>query len=73
MKVSKGVFGNQMKTVFSEVLEKEIVTEDGDIIDAIFSNQSISDRIVTNPYVIGTTNTLLEVIAKRAVSLYRSS
>lgn len=66
----KGVFGNQMKTVFSEVIENDYVTEDGEIIDCIFGAQSINDRIVMSPYIIGTTNVLLDVIAKKAIALY---
>lgn len=68
----KGVFCNQMKTVFSEVIEGDYVTEEGVVIDAIFGAQSIDKRIVNSPPLIGTTNTLLEVIAKRAVEAYYS-
>lgn len=67
----KGVFCNQMKTVFSEVLESNYLTESGEVIDAVFSVKSINARIVTSPFMIGTSNTLLKVIAKRAVAAYR--
>lgn len=67
----KGVFANQLKTVFSEVLESDYVTESGELIDAVFSVKSINARIVTSPFTIGTANTLLKVIAKRAVAAYR--
>lgn len=67
----KGVFCNQMKTVFSEVLEHDYVSEEGDVIDAVFSVKSINARIVTSPFMLGTTNTLLKVLAKRAVAAYR--
>jgi biotin carboxyl carrier protein len=69
----KGVFCNQMKTVFSEVLEKDYVTEEGQTIDAVFSVKSINARLVNSPFVIGTTNTLLEVLAKKAVAAYRGA
>jgi hypothetical protein len=67
----KGVFANQMKTVFGRVLENDWKTESGLVIDAVFGAKSIADRIVTSPYVIGTTTTLLDVIGKKAVAIYR--
>ena len=67
----KGVFANQMKTVIGRVMEGENKTESGMPIDAIFSYKSISDRIVLSPEIIGTTTTLLDVIAKLAVSAYK--
>jgi hypothetical protein len=67
----KGVFCNQLKTVFSEVLAGEIRTERGEIIDAVFGQKSIQDRIVLSPALIGTTNTLLDVIGKKAAKLYK--
>jgi hypothetical protein len=67
----KGVFANQMKTVFSEIIEEDMVTEDGQLIDAVFGAESIAARIVNSPYVIGTTNTLLQVLAKQAVAAYK--
>lgn len=70
-KVTKGVFCNQMKTVFSEVLEQDLVTENGEVLDAVFGQKSIDARIVSSPAMIGTTNSLLKVIAKKAVALYR--
>lgn len=68
----KGVFCNQMKTVFGEVLPGDVVTESGLVVDAIFGAKSIADRIVTSPEVIGTTTTLLDVLAKKALKAYRS-
>lgn len=69
----KGVFANQLKTVVSEVLEEDYVSEDGDVIDAVFSVKSINARIVNSPFILGTSMTLLKVIAKRAVSAYRGT
>jgi hypothetical protein len=68
----KGVFGNQMKTVFGKVFGDGVKTESGLPIDAIFSAKSIDDRIVLSPIVIGTTTTLLDVIGKKMAKLYRS-
>lgn len=67
----KGVFANQMKTIFGRVLSGIYRSEVGEEIDAIFGYQSISARIVLSPEVIGTTNVLLEVIGKRAAKLYK--
>jgi hypothetical protein len=61
-----------MKTVFSEVLDDDLITENGEVIDAVFGGTSIAARIVNSPDIIGTTNTLLKVIAKKAVALYKS-
>ncbi len=68
----KGVFANQMKTVFGDVFEREIVSESGVQIDAIFGAKSIADRIVNSPFIIGTTTTLLKVISKKAVAAYKN-
>ena len=66
----KGVFVNQMKTVFGEVMAYTLETENGDKVDAIFGQKSIDDRIVTSPSRIGTTNSLLIHIGKEAAKLY---
>lgn len=68
----KGVFANQMKTVFGRVFENNIRTESGTDIDAVFSASSIDDRIVLSALIIGTTATVLNCIAKKAVEAYRS-
>jgi hypothetical protein len=68
----KGVFGNQLKTVFGEVMERDMVTESGVKIGAVFGAKSVADRIVSSPELIGTTSTLLDVIATAAVRLYKS-
>lgn len=67
----KGSFGNQMKTIFGRVMSGDNKTESGEDIDAVFGFQSISNRIVNSPFGIGTTNTLLKVISKRAAEIYR--
>ena len=66
----KLVFVNQMKSVIGGVFENKITSESGVEIDAIFGAQSISARIVNSPYLIGTTATLLDAIATKAVQLY---
>lgn len=68
----KGVFGNQLKTVFGRVMPEDILSESGQVIKAIFGAKSIGDRIVNSPDIIGTTTMLLGEAAKRAVRAYRS-
>lgn len=67
----KGVFGNQLKTVFGRIFNDDIVTESNVKIDAVFGARSVGDRIVTSPYEIMTSNVILELIGKRAVKAYR--
>jgi len=59
-----------MKSVFGNVYNEPILSESGAEIGAIFGMKSISNRIVLSPLLIGTTNTLLDVIGKAAVSMY---
>ena len=66
----KGVFANQLKTVFSEVMDYDMVSENGTTIDAVFGAVSVYNRIVNSPFLIGTTNVLLELIGKKAAEIY---
>ena len=68
----KGVLANQMKSVISNVMEHDVTTESGEPIDVIFGAQSIFNRIVTSPFIIGTTTTLLGIVGKKAASIYRN-
>lgn len=67
----KAVFANQMKTVIGRVMNGVNETKSGLPLDAIFSYQSISNRIVRSPEIIGVTNSLLKLISKRVASAYR--
>lgn len=67
----KAVFCNQMKTVICEVYDRKVVSESGVEVDAIFGYESISARIVTSPILIGTTTTLLDIVARNAVAVYK--
>jgi hypothetical protein len=69
----KGVFGNQLKTCFGEVMESPMTTEDGQIIDAVFGYRSLEARIVESPIIIGTTASLLQVIGEQAVAIYEGT
>lgn len=66
----KVVFGHQMKSTVSEVLRGEIVTENGEKVDAIFSYGSAARRGVLSPAILGTTTTLLDAISKQAAKIY---
>lgn len=67
----KLVTANQLKTVVGEVMDYSVTAEDGTEIDMIFGGRSTMARIVTSPFVIGTSATLLQVIQKQACSIYR--
>jgi len=67
----KGVFANQLKSVFGEVMDYDMTTETGIKIDAVFGYRSIAARIVLSPIIIGTTITLLNVIAKKSIEIYK--
>lgn len=68
----KGVLGNQMKTTFAKVYSKDSqpYTEDGNKIDVLFGAKSVAARIVDSMYIIGTTNSLLKTISKKASDIY---
>jgi hypothetical protein len=67
----KGVFANQLKTVFGEIMEHDLLTESGVKVDAAFGATSVAARIVSSPDIIGTTTTLCKVAARKAVEIYR--
>jgi hypothetical protein len=62
----------QLKSTVSEVFDYPMRTEGNEDIDYIFGYKSISARIVLSPIIIGTTTTLLKVLAKKAVQVYNS-
>jgi hypothetical protein len=66
----KVVFGHQMKSTIAEVHSGQIYAEDGRPVDAVFSYRSVAARGVHSPALVGTTTTLLETIAKRAVKSF---
>jgi hypothetical protein len=65
----KGVFCNQMKGTIGRVMMSPIKTKSGELVDATFSYKSINKRIVISPILIGTSNTILKAIAKKAYAL----
>ena len=68
----KGVFSNQLKSVFGQVMETPMYTEDNEKIDAVFGSKSIAARIVLSSDIIGTTTTILKKIAAKAVEMFET-
>jgi len=68
----KGVFANQLKTVFGEVLPDTVRTDTGTPVDAFFGMLSVYARIVDSPAIIGTTTTLLGVIGQQMAEIYEN-
>lgn len=66
----KGVLGNQLKTIIGRVMTGTNETESGEPIDVIFGRQSIANRIVLSPDLMGTTNRVLEVLSKAVADKY---
>jgi hypothetical protein len=60
-----------MKSVIGEVMDYQMTTETGEKIDGVFGRRSIDARVVRSADIIGTTITLLKVIASKAVSIYK--
>lgn len=67
----KIVFGNQLKSVISEVMSYDINTESGVPIDGVFSYTSVGKRITISPLLTGTCCSLLNEVARQAVALYK--
>lgn len=67
----KLIAGNQLKSVVGEVMDYSMTTETGEKIGLVFGYRSVLARVVTSPFIIGTTNTLLNVIADKAVQIYK--
>lgn len=66
----KFVAFNQLKTIVSNIVKTPHRTQDGRDIDITFSRQSISNRIVNSPDLIGTTNVVLSEIEREMIEAY---
>lgn len=69
----KLVFGNQMKSIISNVVDQPYIAEDGTVVDITFSRQSISNRIVNSMDLQGTSNTVLKLIEEEMIRAYTNS
>ena len=61
----KGVFANQLKSTFRNVMIGKNTTEDGKDIDAYFGKKSVDERIVLSVFKIGTANILCRLESER--------
>ncbi len=66
----KGVFGAQLKTVFSALMERPYLSEDRQPLDAIFGGVSIDARIVESAYEMGTAIPVLRGITQAVLAEY---
>jgi len=67
----KIVVGHQLKSVIGEQLESTMTTEKGEEVDLVFGERSKLARITNSADILGTTNTLLLLIGKKAVDIYK--
>ena len=68
----KLVVGNQLKATVGRVWNEPTVSEDGQEVDLFFSYQSVDNRIVGSPELIGTTATILIALGKQALDVYNT-
>lgn len=68
---SKIVTSHQMKSVTSRTWDKPYETESGQRVDLFFGYQSLQNRIVNSPEIIGTTNNLMVAASKAVIKAYR--
>jgi len=66
----KVVFASQLKSVVGRLMAGRNETKDGQEIDAIFSYQSVANRIVRSPEIIGMANLLLLKLSERMADTY---
>jgi len=64
------VFGNQLKTVISDVYTHSIRGESGTKVDALFSYVGVLNRIVLSPFIQGTTIRLVKHVNKQVTDIY---
>lgn len=68
---SKIVTSHQMKSVTGRTWDKPYETESGQKVDLFFGYQSLQNRIVNSPEIIGTTNNLMVAATKAVIKAYR--
>lgn len=66
----KAILGNQMKFTVGEIYEQDLITDDGTVVDLVFSNRSMANRIVSSPMLMGTTSMLLHKLGELATKTY---
>lgn len=68
---SKIVTSHQMKSVTGRTWDKPYETESGQKVDLFFGYQSLQNRIVNSPEIIGTTNNLMVAATQAVIKAYR--
>lgn len=68
---SKVVASHQMKSVTGRVWDKPYETESGQAVDMFFGYQSLQNRVVNSPEIIGSTNNLMVAATKSVIKAYR--
>lgn len=66
----KMVIDSSLKTVSCHVIPDPPTTENGEVVDVLFSATSISNRIVNSPILVGISEKVLTTLEKRVVDLY---
>ena len=66
----KAIIGHQLKTTVTNVNDKPMYTESGEVIDVMFSLRGVYARIVNSALLMGTTATLLEKVGFNAYEKY---
>lgn len=61
---------HQLKNTMGSIVD-DIATEDGEVLDGVFGNRSVNNRITNSGYLIGTTNRLLEYYTDKAIKAYK--
>lgn len=67
----KAVFGNQLKTVNGDIMDKPMVTESGVQVDGRFGSLAVGARIVWSAMDLGTTSRLMARVDEMVVDAYR--
>ena len=68
---SKIVTSHEMKSVTGRTWDKPYETESGQKVDLFFGYQTLQNRIVNSPEIIGTTNNLMVAATKAVIKAYR--
>jgi hypothetical protein len=66
----KIVFGNMLKSVIGRIDDQPIVTEHGEVVDAVFGANSVFDRIVLSPFIQGISEKVISKAEDDVVKLY---
>lgn len=66
----KIVFGNMLKSVIGRIDDQPIVTEHGEVVDAVFGANSVFDRIVLSPFIQGISEKVIGKVEDDVIKMY---